>query len=147
MKKILVAVDRSAASLRAVDLALDLANKYDADLILLAVVRSIPGVDPVLEQYARSEHISGAPTAVVIESARQSLGDLCDRAREKGAHAARAEVVVGEPADEILAFAQSTKPDLIVMGSRGHGRLTGLLLGSVAQKVTGLASCPVLVVH
>ena len=147
MKKILVAVDRSAASLRAVDLALDVANKYGADLILLAVVRSIPGVDPVLELYARSEHLGSEPTAVVIESARQSLDDLCARAREKGVHAACAEVAIGEPADEILAFAQSTKPDLIVMGSRGHGRLTGLLLGSVAQKITGLASCPVLVVH
>ena len=147
MKTILVAVDRSTASLRAVDVALDLAKKYDADLVLLTVVRSVPALDPVLQQYARSEHVSGPPTMVVIESARQSLTDICDRARERGAHTPRVEVAVGEPADEILAFARSAKPDLIVMGSRGHGRLAGVLLGSVAQKVMGLASCPVLVVH
>jgi len=147
MKKILVAVDRSAVSLRAVDLAMDLASKYHADLVLLTVVQVVSALDPVLEQYARSEHVSGPPTTVVIEAARQSLSDICNRAHEKGAHTARAEVVVGEPADEILAFARATQPDLIVMGSRGHGRLAGLLLGSVAEKVAGLATCPVLVVH
>jgi nucleotide-binding universal stress UspA family protein len=41
--------------------------------------------------------------------------------------------------------AQRENADLIVVGSRGHGRLAGLLLGSVAQKVIAHASCPVLV--
>jgi nucleotide-binding universal stress UspA family protein len=91
MERILVAVDGSSASLKAVDLAADLTNKYDAERILLTVVPHLsPGVD----------------------------------------HAYR-----DRPAD------------LIVVGSRGHGRLAGLLLGSVAQKVVSLAPCPVVVVR
>lgn len=147
MKRIAVAVDRSAASLRAVDLAADIAGKYGTELVLLTVVRDIATPDPALEEYARMEHISDPPAGLAIESVRQSFSDLCDRAKERGAPRVSVDVFVGEAADEILAFAEAAQPDLIVMGSRGHGRLAGLLLGSVTQKVTGLARCPVLVVH
>ena len=147
MKRIAVAVDRSAASLRAVDFAADLAGKYGAEVVLLTVIRDVATVDPALEEYAKMEHISDPPEELEIESVRQSFSDVCDRVREAGIGQVSVEVFVGEAADEILAFAEAAQPDLIVMGSRGHGRLAGLLLGSVAQKVTGLARCPVLVVH
>jgi nucleotide-binding universal stress UspA family protein len=147
MNRIAVAIDRSAASLRAVDLAADLAKKYDAEVVVLTVVRDISRSDPALEEYARMEHISDPPEELEIESVRQSFSDVCDRVHELGIEKVTVEVFVGEAADEILAFAEAARPDLIVMGSRGHGRLAGLLLGSVAQKVTGLAHCPVLVVH
>ena len=48
---------------------------------------------------------------------------------------------------QILACADARRVDLIALGSRGHGRLTGLLLGSVAQKVVTSAQCAILVVH
>lgn len=54
---------------------------------------------------------------------------------------------IGDPAEEIIALATDQRADLIVIGSRGHGRLAGLLLGSVAQKVLAHASCPVLIVR
>ena len=147
MKRIAVAVDRSAASLRAVDLATDLARKYGAELVILTVIHEIARPDPALEEYARMEHISDPPEELEIESVRQSYSDVCDRVREAGIDKVSVEVFMGEAADEILAFAETARPDMIAMGSRGHGRLAGLLLGSVAQKVTGLARCPVLVVH
>jgi len=147
MKRIAVAVDRSAASLRAVDLAADLAGKYGAELVLLTVVRDVAVPDPALEEYARLEHINDPPEELELESVRQSFSDVCDRARNAGIEKVSVEVFVGEAADEILTFAEAARPDMVVMGSRGHGRLAGLLLGSVAQKVTGLARCPVLVVH
>jgi len=53
-------------------------------------------------------------------------------------------VVEGGPGAVLLAAAESA--DLIVVGSRGHGGFTGLLLGSVSQQVTGHAACPVVVV-
>jgi nucleotide-binding universal stress UspA family protein len=58
-----------------------------------------------------------------------------------------AEPCFGNPVQEIIAAAKDWQADLIVVGSRGHGRLTGLLLGSVAQKVISLAHCPVVVVR
>lgn len=147
MKRIAVAVDRSAASLRAVDLAAGLAKKFGAELVVLTVIRDLSSSDPALEEYARMEHISDPVAGIEIESVRQSLSDISDHAREQGAPTVSVEVFVGEAADEILAFAEAAQPDLIAMGSRGHGRLVGLLLGSVTQKVTGLSKCPVLVVH
>lgn len=146
MKRIIAAVDRSESSLRAVDLAADLANKYDAALVLLTVGHDITGPDPGMEAYARMEHIR-EPTLTLIDSIRGELTEACDRAAAKGAQRISTEVFIGEPAAEILASASAGQAHLIVMGSRGHGRLTGLLLGSVAQKVVALARCPVLVVH
>jgi nucleotide-binding universal stress UspA family protein len=55
-------------------------------------------------------------------------------------------VVVGEPAAAIVAAVRKTRGDEIVMGTRGLGRLGGLLLGSVAMKVVQLAPVPVTLV-
>jgi nucleotide-binding universal stress UspA family protein len=147
MKRIVVAVDRSDASLRAVDIAADVANRYDAELVLLTVVHQATAPDPALEAYARMEHLKDPPEGLALEAVREGLGDVRDRARAKGAKQVSIDVFVGDTAAEILAYAEGVRPDLIVMGSRGHGRLAGLLLGSVVQKVIGLAPCPVLVVH
>jgi len=147
MKRILVAVDRSEPSLRAVDMAADIAVKYGAELLLLTAIPDVGLPDPGIEAYARIEHIKDGPAALQVESVRDALSEVGERAKAKGARNVSVDVAVGDAAEEILASAKSGQADLIVMGSRGHGRLAGLLLGSVAQKVVGLASCPVLVVH
>jgi len=51
------------------------------------------------------------------------------------------------PYKEIVAAAESERPDLIVMGTQGRGGLDRALLGSVAEKVIRLAPCPVLTVR
>lgn len=56
-------------------------------------------------------------------------------------------VAVGNPADEVLKAAAKDKVDLIVMGSRGHGTIASMILGSVAQKVLTHADVPVMVVR
>ena len=53
-------------------------------------------------------------------------------------------IVEGGPGAALLQAAESA--DLLVIGSRGHGGFTGLLLGSVGQQVTGHSACPVVVV-
>jgi nucleotide-binding universal stress UspA family protein len=148
MQRILVAVDGSAPSLKAVEYAADLASKYDAELILAAVgPHPTPTVDPDLAAYARLEHIA-APSA---EFATAAIEGVLDQARvaaqQAGAKRISAEPSFGDPGELILAAAKDRAADLIVVGSRGHGRLVGLLLGSVAQKLAGLAACPVLVVR
>lgn len=147
MKQIIAAVDMSEPSLRAADLAADLASKYDAELVLLTVGREVAGPDPGMEAYARMEHIHEPVPTLVIEAMRDGLAEVRDRAAAKGVRLISTEVFVGEPAEQILACANARQADLIAMGSRGHGRLAGLLLGSVAQKVVALAHGAVLVVH
>ena len=60
---------------------------------------------------------------------------------------ARFEHRIGHPAEEIAAFAQKGQFDLVMMGSRGHGALTNLVLGSVANKVLAACTVPVLLVR
>ena len=57
------------------------------------------------------------------------------------------EILEGDPASAILEIAKVRNSDIIVMGSRGLGRLAGLLLGSTSQKVVSHAPCPVLIVR
>ncbi|MFH0131815.1 universal stress protein [Variovorax sp. VaC1] len=60
---------------------------------------------------------------------------------------ARFEHRIGHPAEEIAALAQKGKFDLVIMGSRGHGTLTNLVLGSVSTKVLAACTVPVLLVR
>jgi len=148
MQRIVAAVDGSAPSLKAVDLAADLASKYDAELILFTNGREFsPVIDRELESYARSEHIETLGSDVGVAAAETVLAGARLTARAKGATRIATNSAFGDPAEEIIALAKDQKADLIVIGSRGHGQLAGLLLGSVAQKVLAHAACPVLVVR
>jgi nucleotide-binding universal stress UspA family protein len=148
MERILVGVDGSAPSLKAVDFAADLASKYNAELILLTVVpHPSPEFDPAIEEYVRLEHIPVPATELALTTADSVLDNARRKARAKGAARISAEPSFGDPAQEIITAAWDRQADLIVVGSRGHGRLAGLLLGSVAQKVISLAHCPIGVVR
>ena len=145
MKRILTAVDGSDHSLKGVELAADLAAKDDAELVLLAVVDEDVQLDPGLNAYVRAEHIREPASTLAQAAADNILTRARDRAALKGARHIVVEADFGDPATRIIEAARDRKADAIVVGSRGHGRLAGLLLGSVAQKVTSLASCPVIV--
>ncbi len=148
MERIVAAVDGSAPSLKAVDFAADLASKYDAELILFNVAREFsPIIDGELEAYARIEHIETLASEAGVAAAETVLAGARLTARAKGATRISTRWAFGDPAEEIIALAKDRQADLIVIGSRGHGRLAGLLLGSVAQKTLGHASCPVLAVR
>jgi nucleotide-binding universal stress UspA family protein len=69
-----------------------------------------------------------------------------DAARGAGVGDVRTEVKTGQPARAIIKTAEAGGYDTIVMGSRGHGDLEGLLLGSVSHKVASLAKCTVVTV-
>ena len=148
MNRIVAAVDGSIPALQAVAFAADLAARYEAELVLVMVAQPLSVVmSPELEAYAREEHIDTPLSGLISAHVDTVLAGARLEAEAKGAGRISVQSPAGDPAEEIIALAKDQKADLIVMGTRGHGRLAGLLLGSVAQKVLAHAPCPVLVVR
>jgi nucleotide-binding universal stress UspA family protein len=148
MKCILAAVDGSEGSMRAVEFAATLAAKFQTELILVAVAGRETLPDFALMDVQRDQVRSGAGaphgTGHFAEGpARDALNRARKQAAACGAGSVRAEILFGDPADEILRLQKQTGADLIVVGSRGRGRLAGLLLGSVSQKIANAAPCTV----
>jgi nucleotide-binding universal stress UspA family protein len=140
MLKLLVPVDGSDTSLRAVEQVIKMAASYKdpAELHVINVqppmpfgsrVSSVIGHDAV-EKYHREEALKA------LQGAMQKL----DAAGVKYAH----HIAVGEPAETITDYATQKGIDQIVMGTRGSGTASSLFLGSVATKVVHLAKVPVL---
>lgn len=136
MKEIVVAIDGSEGSEAAIDEALDLAKATAANVTFVCVRKAPSSLlgSPYYERLLLAE----------LGRAREIVGDALTRAEDAGIEAG-AEILEGDPADEILSFADNRSADLIVMGSRGHGALAGALLGSVSSAVAQHASVPVLV--
>ena len=84
--------------------------------------------------------------ADLLKSARQRMQELVERYRADLAEVA-GEVLEGDPADRIVAFAADHQADLIVMGTHGARGIEKILLGSVAERVLKRAACPVLIVN
>ena len=136
MKEIVVAIDGSEGSEAAIKEAIQLASAVGAQLTF-AYVRKPPSSllgSPYYECHLARD----------LGWARTQVDAALDRAREASLEA-RGEVLEGNPVDEILSFADNSRADLIVMGSRGHGALAGALLGSVSSGVVQHANVPVLV--
>ena len=72
-------------------------------------------------------------------------GIVAATARHLGPQPAAMRVLMGDPAEALLAHIRDVRPDVVVVGASGHGRPAGTLLGSVAWKLVADASCPVLV--
>ncbi len=147
MRRILCAVDHSEPSLRAARLALELAGKCHADLVLLNVVRLPDGEQAGFADFLRQEHNADPPAVVVAEAAQDELAALSNRLASEAGVAITCEIGVGEAAREIVAAARSHGADLIALGHRGNSRLAQALLGSVARRVIDTAPCPVVIVR
>jgi len=171
LRKILVPVDGSKQSMKAVALASELAAKFDAEITLLHVLlrghmpeglkralavevagRAKPasGGSAILPQEIMARVDDRKTTQLTVDELKFIGEHLLSRAleacRDKGLKAVEQRVEEGYAADVILDVAKSIKADMIVMGSRGLGRLGEILLGSVSNKVVHLATCPCTVV-
>ena len=145
-KKILVALDGSERALKALDLASDLAEKYNAELFLLHVAERAE-YDDLVRQYVADEHIQETPEYIYQEMVVGSfLEDGKARARNKGVKIIHSRAEVGDPAKAIVNYARTEGVEAIFMGTRGLGDIKGLFLGSVARKVTHMADCSVVTV-
>lgn len=171
IKTILAPTDGSDHANKAVDLAADIASKYGARMVILhvllrhtsatdikALCKDIDAPDALVKKLEEVETAALATTAVpyggsvgavllpVPEGALKEVGELiAEKARRaaeaKGVEDVTVQVVDGAPADCILAAAEHEGADMIVMGCRGLGRISALLMGSVSHKVSHVAPC------
>lgn len=142
-KTILVALDGSKHADNALGVAIDLACKYDAELMLYHAIVA----HTMRAQY--ESRVGDVARNVYKEIGAEIAGEVLDaaetRAREAGAARVRKISAEGNPAQGIIETASREGADLIVMGSRGLTGFHGFVVGSVAQKVITLADCPVIV--
>ena len=140
IKRILCAIDRSPSSLQAFGYALALARWQSARLNLLEVIEEAlpPGVN-------RAPTSDGVPNETRTTLER----DLRRVLTARRASDVKVEISLrkGTAVQEILAQAKTSRADLIVIGSHGRGGVQRLVLGSVAERVLRLATCPVLTVR
>lgn len=144
IKRILCAVDLSDESRHAIDHAIVIARWYRARITALHVCNPlvIPATDVTL--------VGGVPPVLTDEEIKDASNDVmaCFASAPGGYDGVPLEVLVesGPPARQILERAKSLAPDLMVIGTHGHGGFQHLVLGSVAEKVLRQAACPVLTV-
>jgi nucleotide-binding universal stress UspA family protein len=137
IKRILFAYDGSDPAKKALNTALDLAQKYQAGLYVVTVARP-PDFGEDVE------------TEAIIENSRsyheRILAPVKDLVAASGVNAVF-EVAVGHPAEQIIYHADRCQADLIVLGHRGKSLFRRLLLGSVSKQVVQYAERTVLVVR
>lgn len=142
VQRILWATDLSPVSEAAWPYVLMLADLLTAEVILLHAVRPA-------ELAGLADHPVPPPAGWVERYLTPLEQDLERRQRAVEALGLRArrKIVVGTPAEVIVAEAQGEQADLIVMGTHGRSGLSHVLLGSVAEAVIRKAACPVLTVQ
>jgi nucleotide-binding universal stress UspA family protein len=175
IKTVLVATDGSNHAKKAVSLAIDLASKYEARLIVVhALLRDatsetlrklVTRKDLTKEQrtqldnYEVDMQMSMAGTGMeapigplpapkeVLEFVGQQILDRTKALAENaGIEKLTTRLIGGDPAEGILEAATKGRASLVVLGTRGFGELKGWFVGSVSHKVAAEAPCPVLTV-
>lgn len=172
MKSILCALDGSSHADRALDLAIEIATKFDARLVLfhvlmrnldsaeirrfseieglteesIAEVKRLQNVDSRIE-VGHPFDAKGIPSSTLVELGQHILGLAKANAEEKGVSDIVTVVGDGDPAARILSCAEKEKVDCIIMGSRGLSDIQALLQGSVSRKVSNRAACTIMTVR
>src|SRR5579863_6089833 len=141
MKRIVVAVDSSSCANRALEFALSLA-KAEGSTLSICSVADPSAVYGTIEPMVMVERTLDA----IDHDAEHAVNTAFERARSAGIPAERS-VLKGDPANEIVAFADRAGADAIVLGTHGRSGLPRLLMGSVAEGVLRAATIPVVTVR
>ena len=151
-KKILVPLDGSRLSSRALPYAIDVAKCFKAEIILLRVTK------PTTPVVATGNTGIVSPQATEMAIAAATAVDKKNTARAKRYLNTKAQklkvadiqyvcrVFLGKPADTIIKLSQKEHIDLIIMSSRGKSGLKRAILGSITDQVVRLSGKPVLVI-
>jgi len=147
--KILIPVDGSTNSMKAIDYAIDLADKYKSELLALHVLYSQSGFA------FHKETVAGAITSSSLndlnleakQEAEKWFEEINKRAEERKVQI-KTEVVftVISIVEGILTYAEKENINLIIIGSKGKSGWKKLIVGSVASGISTYAHCPILIV-
>ncbi len=138
--KILVPVDGSENSYRALDAALFLSEKLGSNITVLHVMEQVP-ITHIESQKLLSE---------LLENYKKENQDILSKcleiAKQKGI-TINTILLQGNPASIILDFSKKEKYDIVIMGSRGLGKFKELILGSVSSKIVHHSPCGILLIR
>ena len=165
LERIMVAFDGSDHSMKAVELACTVAQKFDAGVKFVHVLqhghspeRLLGAIDPdkldTDTRQALDEARSGGnlamgsafalptiPEAVLKKVGEAVLTRATETAARNGVAKVETELLEGDPTNRILETAKQDRAQMIIMGMRGLGEVTGMLMGSVSYKVNHFAPC------
>jgi nucleotide-binding universal stress UspA family protein len=144
LANILVAIDGSEQSMRAADLAISIASKYQSQLTALHVISLNYGA------YNSPWFIDAEAFRALVERTKSEANTWLTEVERKGqAQGVKVNTRIVETVKSVAAaiveFADADKADIIVIGSRGRSGFKRLLLGSVASDVVTYSICPVIV--
>lgn len=145
LKNILVAVDGSTASTRALEIAIEMADKFGAGIHLVHVVREMqlplnPGLMDKYQEVQEQRHD-------LLRSVGEEILNQAKRtAQSKGIDPVESDIGSGDPATAVAAYADKNQVDLVVIGNRGLGKVQSMLMGSVSRKVSDLTKAACLIV-
>jgi nucleotide-binding universal stress UspA family protein len=140
VKRILIATDGSPSARKALEFGLELARAQRGHVIVAHIA---PAFDTAP---MAGSGMTGAMEHRVGDADRRPVAEATALADEHGV-LVRAELLQGDAAREIVRLADAVEADVIVMGSRGRGRVAGALLGSVSQAVLHGSKRSVLIVR
>ena len=163
IKKILYATDLSDSAVHAFSYAVSLANMYGAGITILHVLAEFPGEKFILNMIstdkweeikmrhyseARDELIGKRKDRIALKEVLQAFSEEANSNREDQTFVTD-EILIktGAPAETIVQTAKEQNCDLIVMGTRGHGTIADVLIGSTARWVVKQSPIPVLVIR
>ena len=140
MQRIVVGIDGSQGARRALEWAVAEAKLRDAHLIVVHA-----WLEPAAVAVGSVITAGGVEPELFEETAERTVADVVGAVDTTGLpQGIETHVVAGAPARALIDAAKDA--DLVVVGSRGHGGFTGLLLGSVSQQVAHHATCPVVII-
>ena len=146
INKILVATDASAASNRAVRMAAYIAASHEAELLILHVIRDMQ-LPTLMKKAPELEEFANAREDIMRQVAEDILNEAEVLAQKSGAQKIQTAIGSGDPASSVIGFSKRRNIDMIVIGTRGLGKIKEVLMGSVSRKIANSAEANCLIVR
>ncbi len=132
-------------------MAAQLADQYEAELLIVYVIRDMQLPFEIQEipelEFNKFEAFNDAREEVLRKVAETVLKVAKQKAEKFGAKKIETAIGTGDPATSILGFVKRRKADMVVVGTRGLGKLKGTILGSVSRKIADSAETSCLIVR